>query len=75
VNVSNFHSGIKVGAWNSTYSGFRGARITNVNAFNNVQSGIDTYGYYVDNYTGSQYTQRRRPRRREGNSRSSTTQS
>jgi hypothetical protein len=45
VQVSQYYEGIVVGGWNGA-SGYNGINITYSDVFNNIQNGIDIYGYY-----------------------------
>lgn len=45
LDISNFHEGITIGAWHSSFSGFQDVLITNCVIHDNLGNGLTTYGY------------------------------
>lgn len=45
LDVSSFHEGITIGAWHSSFSGFKDVLITNCVIHDNLGNGMTTYGY------------------------------
>jgi hypothetical protein len=43
LNVSGFKNGIQLGSYDSSYPGYSGINMINLNVFNNLQDGINTY--------------------------------
>jgi uncharacterized repeat protein (TIGR02543 family) len=45
VDISAFHEGITIGAWNTSFSGFQDVLITGCTIHDNLGNGLATYGY------------------------------
>lgn len=43
LDISGFKTGISLGSYHNTYPGFSAVRITNIQAFDNLENGISTY--------------------------------
>jgi hypothetical protein len=47
VDVSGFRTGIDIGSWNSSLSGYSGVSVTNCASHDNARAGMSSWGYFT----------------------------